>query len=93
VTVFINPSPRGVSVQVRDTGIGIAPQELDQVFERFYRGDNAAAQHADGLGLGLPVAKAIVEAHNGEITVDSQLDGGTTITVILPTAHKLRVAA
>lgn len=93
VTVFINPSPRGVSVQVCDTGIGIPPQELAQVFERFYRGDNAATQHADGLGLGLPVAKAIVEAHNGEITVDSQLDGGTTITVILPTAHKLRVAA
>lgn len=93
VTVLMNPSPRGVSVQVHDTGIGIPPEELDQVFDRFYRGDNAAAQHADGLGLGLPVAKAIVEAHSGEIFVDSQLDRGTTITVILPTTHKLRVAA
>jgi signal transduction histidine kinase len=93
IDVLINPSPRGVSVHVRDTGIGIPPAELDLVFERYYRGDNAAALHSDGLGLGLPVAKAIVEAHGGEIAVDSELDRGTTIAVTLPTVHKLRVAA
>ena len=93
VIVFMTPSPRGVSVQVHDTGIGISPEELDQVFERFYRGDNAVAHHAEGIGLGLPVAKAIVDAHGGEIVVNSALDQGTTITVILPTARKLRVAA
>jgi len=91
--VFMAPGPRGVVVQVRDTGIGIPPEELDQVFERFYRGDNAVTHHAEGLGLGLPVAKAIADAHGGEIIVNSELDRGTTITVILPTAQKLRVAA
>jgi signal transduction histidine kinase len=93
VTVFMTPSPRGVGVQVCDTGIGIPPEELDQIFERFYRGDNAVAYYAEGIGLGLPVAKAIVDAHGGEIVVDSALDRGTTMTVILPAAHKLRVAA
>lgn len=83
-------SPLGVSVHVRDTGIGISPEELDQVFERFYRGNNATVLHSDGLGLGLPVAKAIVEAHGGDIIADSQLDQGTTITVTLPTLPTVR---
>lgn len=90
VTVLMILSPLGVSVHVRDTGIGIPPEELDQVFERFYRGNNAAVLHSDGLGLGLPVAKAIVEAHCGDIIADSQLDQGPTITITLPTVPTVR---
>jgi signal transduction histidine kinase len=93
IAVFMHPTPHGVSVQVRDTGMGIPPEDVERIFERFYRGDQAATLHSDGLGLGLPVAKAIVEAHDGEMTVDSRLDQGTIIAVTLPTTRKLRVAA
>ena len=93
VSVRMGFDPRGVVVQVRDTGVGIPPEELDLVFARFYRGSNALAGHTEGLGLGLPVAKAIVEAHGGEICAQSAVDQGTVITVSLPMVGRLRVAA
>ncbi len=71
-------------VSVSDRGIGIAPEELEGVFERFRRGGNANTHNEEGLGLGLPVAKAIVEAHKGRIEMDSRLGEGTTVTVALP---------
>ena len=70
-----------VTVRVTDHGIGIAPEELDGIFERFRRGGNAASMNDEGLGLGLPVAKAIVEAHKGRIAMASRLGEGTTVTV------------
>jgi signal transduction histidine kinase len=73
-----------VTVRVTDRGIGIAPEELDGIFERFRRGGNAASMNDEGLGLGLPVAKAIVEAHKGRIEMASRLGEGTTVTVALP---------
>jgi len=73
-----------VRVRVSDRGIGIPPEELDGIFERFRRGGNASAMNEEGLGLGLPVAKAIVEAHGGRIEMDSRLGEGTTVTVALP---------
>ena len=76
-----------VKVRVSDRGIGIAPEELDGIFERFRRGGNAAQHNAEGLGLGLPVAKAIVEAHKGKIEMSSRLGEGTTVTVALPAAQ------
>jgi signal transduction histidine kinase len=90
VTVTLSPSPDGFIVRVSDEGVGIAPEEVDRVFERFYRGANAAVVHGEGSGLGLPVAKAIVEAHGGQIAVDSVLDRGTTISVSLPSLRRLR---
>ena len=54
-------------MRVTDRGIGIAPEELEGIFERFRRGGNASEHNEEGLGLGLPVAKAIVEAHKGRI--------------------------
>ncbi len=73
-----------VRVRVTDRGIGIAPEELEGIFERFRRGGNAASMNDEGLGLGLPVAKAIVEAHKGRIEMASRLGEGTTVTVALP---------
>ena len=67
VKVAIASDNGEVRVSVADRGIGIAPEELDGIFERFRRGGNATEHNEEGLGLGLPVAKAIVEAHKGRI--------------------------
>ena len=73
-------------VTVRDQGIGMAPDELDRVFERFTRTDRARRSGAAGLGLGLYACRGIVSAHGGTITVASDgYDRGTTVTVTLPT--------
>ncbi len=69
---------------VTDTGTGIAADELERIFERFYRTAAATRQVVPGTGLGLAIALAIVEAHNGSITVDSTEGRGSTFTVRLP---------
>ncbi len=84
VEVDIERAGDELRVSVSDRGIGIAPEELEGVFERFRRGGNANTHNEEGLGLGLPVAKAIVEAHKGRIEMDSRLGEGTTVTVALP---------
>jgi signal transduction histidine kinase len=86
VKVAIASDNGEVRVSVADHGIGIAPEELDEIFERFRRGGNATEHHEEGLGLGLPVAKAIIEAHKGRIQMDSRLGEGTIVTVMLPAA-------
>jgi len=70
-------------LEVSDTGIGIEPQDLPRVFERFYRGQRAGATE-DGAGLGLSIAKAIVEAHGGQITAQSRPKEGSTFRVVFP---------
>jgi signal transduction histidine kinase len=84
VTVEIGGDGGEVRVRVSDRGIGIPPEELDGVFERFRRGGKASAMNEEGLGLGLPVARAIVEAHKGRIEMASRPGEGTTVTVALP---------
>ena len=69
---------------VSDTGIGIAPQHLPHIFDRFYRADSARSNAAGHAGLGLAISKAIVEAHGGTIDITSQLGVGSTFTVQLP---------
>jgi two-component system OmpR family sensor kinase len=84
VKVEIGSAGGEVRVRVSDRGIGIPPEELEGIFERFRRGGNAASMNDEGLGLGLPVAKAIVEAHKGRIEMASRPGEGTTVTVALP---------
>ena len=67
---------------VRDTGAGIAPEELPRIFERLYRGDRSRSER--GLGLGLSLVRAIVQAHQGSVTVESAAGQGSTFTVRLP---------
>lgn len=76
--------PARAELMVRDQGIGIAADELSQVFQRNFRGRNARQHRADGTGLGLSIGAALVRAHNGEISVDSQLGEGTVVIVRLP---------
>jgi signal transduction histidine kinase len=67
---------------VRDTGVGITRDELDRLFDRFFRASTSAV--ASGTGLGLSIVKSIVDAHRGKIAVESELDAGTTFLVDLP---------
>ncbi len=74
-----------VQLEVRDTGAGIPPEELPFIFNRFYRADQSRHRTVDGAsGLGLAIAKAIVEAHEGKITAVSQPGAGTTFVITLP---------
>ncbi|MGJ7919431.1 sensor histidine kinase [Neobacillus sp. LXY-4] len=70
--------------QIKDEGIGIASQDLPHIFERFYRGDKSRARKTGGVGVGLSIVKALVDAHKGIIKVESQLDKGTTFTILFP---------
>jgi signal transduction histidine kinase len=72
------------AISVSDTGIGIEPEVLPHIFERFYRGDSARARDEHGSGLGLAIADWIVRAHNGEIRVTSDPGKGSTFSVLLP---------
>jgi two-component system, OmpR family, sensor kinase len=72
------------AISVSDTGIGIEPEVLPHIFERFYRGDSARARDEHGSGLGLAIADWIVRAHNGEIRIISEPGKGSTFSVLLP---------
>jgi signal transduction histidine kinase len=73
-----------LEVRVQDCGPGIAEDELERVFERFYRSDPSRQRNAGGSGLGLAIAKSIVERHDGRIWAESKPGEGTTIVVQLP---------
>ena len=75
VCVILEGSGNSFSVLVRDSGIGIPPSDLPNIFERFYRG---RGQAVEGSGLGLSIVKSVVEAHGGSVSVESTMDEGTT---------------
>ena len=75
-----------VEVTVSDTGRGIPSEELPHIFDRFYRADRARSRQHGGAGLGLSIVQAIVSAHGGRISAESQPGAGTTIRVCLPAA-------
>jgi signal transduction histidine kinase len=84
ITVRAQPANDRVSIEVADTGSGIAPEDLPHIFERFYRADKSRSRAGGGSGLGLAIAKGIVEAHGGSILATSKLSEGTTMRVELP---------
>jgi signal transduction histidine kinase len=84
IRVKLEPTDAGAEVRVDDTGVGINPQELPFVFERFYRGAEAHESRAAGSGLGLSIVRSIVEMHNGRVSISSTPGKGTEVSVSLP---------
>lgn len=82
VTISVHEKPDQATVTFRDTGIGIAEEEQKKIWTRLYRGDKSRSKH--GLGLGLSLVKAVVEAHHGRVSVASKEGGGAEFTVGLP---------
>jgi signal transduction histidine kinase len=88
VTIAAERAGERVRVTVRDTGVGIAPEHLPRLFERFYRADPARSRDdGGGTGIGLAIARSIVEGHGGRISAESQPGRGTTLTFDLPAAR------
>ncbi len=84
VTVEMVEKNQYVGFSVKDEGIGIAKEDLPLLYERFYRGDKSRDRKTGGIGIGLSIVKALVDAHHGEIHLESQLHVGTTVTVVFP---------
>jgi signal transduction histidine kinase len=86
VTIGTDSHEGGVRLWVADTGPGIPPEEVDRVFDRFYRLDTSRARSSGGSGLGLAIVKSLAEAHGGRVWVASEPGRGSTFTVMLPVA-------
>lgn len=89
VRIAVSRQGTRATISISDTGIGIEPEVLPHIFDRFYRGDQARERDQHGSGLGLAIAKWIVEAHRGEITVSSEPGKGSTFTVLLPASRRI----
>jgi signal transduction histidine kinase len=84
VTLTLQRDGEWAVLRVADTGIGLTREELEQIFQRFYRAPAAVDQGKEGSGLGLCIARSIAEAHGGHIQVESSPQQGSTFTVFLP---------
>jgi len=84
VTMTLSKDDSNVIIEIKDTGIGIAPDEVYKIFDRFYRVDKARARETGGTGLGLSIALTAVELHGGNIQVESEEGVGSTFRIIIP---------
>ncbi len=85
ITITVQQLPDEVKIEISDSGIGIPPENLEHIFERFYTVNKAHSRRLGGAGLGLSIVKTIIEKHDGAITVSSAMGEGTTFTLLLPT--------
>jgi signal transduction histidine kinase len=84
VAVFVEPASSEVRVVVEDTGDGLSPEAEARMFERFWRGDSARTSGEAGAGLGLAIARGLIEAHGGQIWAETRPEGGTRVSFTLP---------
>ena len=84
ITIETAEAKNGVVLSVTDTGIGMAPEHLPRIFERFYRADSGRSREAGGTGLGLAIVKHLVEAHGGSVSATSVVGTGTTVRIFFP---------
>lgn len=86
IEVRAKPAGEKLVIEIADHGIGIAPDDLQKVFTPFFRAETSRTRATGGLGLGLTLAKRIIDAHDGTIAIDSEVGAGTTVRIELPTA-------
>lgn len=84
IVVKVERKADSVAVSVKDEGMGIAEEDLEHIFERYYRSEDAQVRNIEGTGLGLSISKEIVREHGGELTVQSKPGSGSTFTFTLP---------
>ena len=82
IEIQVLARPGEVEILVSDRGIGIRPERRERIFDKFYRAPEAALVNPKGVGLGLKIVKHIMDAHRGEVRVESRLDRGTTFRLI-----------
>jgi signal transduction histidine kinase len=82
--VAMRETPEALRVEVRDSGIGIAPEHVPKLFQKFYQVDSSTTREAGGVGLGLSIAQSIIEAHGGQIGVESTPGEGSCFYFTLP---------
>jgi two-component system sensor histidine kinase VicK len=90
--VAVQDGEQWVKFSVADTGIGIPEQDIEYIFDRFYRADKARSRQMGGTGLGLSIAQKIIHAHGGTISLTSQLNRGTVVVFTLPVAGRGRAS-
>jgi two-component system phosphate regulon sensor histidine kinase PhoR len=86
IVLFSERAERGITIGVRDSGVGIAPEHLSRIFERFYRADSGRGRDTGGTGLGLAIVRHLVEAHRGRVKVESIVGDGTVVSAYFPDA-------
>lgn len=86
VTLTLKQLPSGIHYIIEDEGEGINKDDLAHLFERFYRGDKSRDRKTGGIGIGLSIVKALVDAHGGDVSIESEREKGTKVTIFLPKA-------
>ncbi|MEW5958111.1 MAG: ATP-binding protein [Chloroflexota bacterium] len=86
ISLETKATPAGVQVEVADTGEGISPEDLPRIFDQFFRGEKSRSRETGGAGLGLAIARRIIEAHHGRIWVESRVGQGARFSFVLPTS-------
>ena len=90
VVVTVAQERQDALISVKDTGIGIAKEDIPRTFSRFWRSDASREMESGGLGVGLSLTKEIIDRHNGTIAVESELGKGTTFTLRIPLNRRRR---